>query len=58
MLPAVSDAVAAGKEHGMVAFVETWESSIGEKFPEPGRTWMLELLQDRVDVSAREGIAG
>jgi pimeloyl-ACP methyl ester carboxylesterase len=42
MLRAVSDAVAAGREHGMVAFVETWESSIGERFPEPGRTWMLE----------------
>jgi pimeloyl-ACP methyl ester carboxylesterase len=26
----------------MAAFVETWESAIGEKFPEPGRTWMLE----------------
>jgi pimeloyl-ACP methyl ester carboxylesterase len=42
MLRAVSDAVAAGREHGMVAFVETWESSIGERFPEPGRTWMLD----------------
>lgn len=42
MLRAVSDAVAAGIVEGMVAFVETWESSIGEKFPEPGRTWMLE----------------
>jgi pimeloyl-ACP methyl ester carboxylesterase len=42
MLRAVADAVAAGRERGMVAFVETWESSIGERFPEPGRTWMLE----------------
>jgi pimeloyl-ACP methyl ester carboxylesterase len=42
MLRAVSEAVAAGRQHGMVAFVETWESSIGERFPEPGRTWMLE----------------
>jgi len=42
MLRAVSDAVAAGREHGMVALVETWESSIGERFPEPARTWMLE----------------
>jgi pimeloyl-ACP methyl ester carboxylesterase len=25
----------------MVAFVQTWESSIGE-IPEPGRTWVLE----------------
>lgn len=42
MVQAVSEAVAAGKERGMLAFVETWESSIGERFPEPGRTWMLE----------------
>jgi pimeloyl-ACP methyl ester carboxylesterase len=42
MLRAVSEAVATGRQHGMVAFVETWESSIGEKFPEPARTWMLE----------------
>lgn len=41
MLSAVADAVAAGRELGMVAFVETWESSIGERFAEPGRTWML-----------------
>lgn len=42
MLRAVSEAVAAGTQHGMVAFVETWESAIGERFPEPGRTWMLQ----------------
>ena len=42
MLRAVSGAVAAGRGRGVVAFVETWESSIGERFPEPGRTWMLE----------------
>src|SRR5438093_980768 len=42
MLRAVSEAVAAGRARGMVALVETWESSIGGKFPEPGRTWMLE----------------
>lgn len=42
MLRAVSEAVAAGKQGGMVAFVETWESAIGDRFPEPGRTWMLD----------------
>lgn len=41
MVRAVSDAVAAGTRLGMVALVETWESAIGERFPEPGRTWML-----------------
>src|SRR5688572_11752122 len=42
MLGAVTDAVAAGRERGILALVETWESSIGERFPEPGRTWMLD----------------
>lgn len=42
MLRGVSDAVAAGAARGMEAFVESWESSIGERFPEPGRSWMLE----------------
>jgi pimeloyl-ACP methyl ester carboxylesterase len=42
MLRAVSEAVAAGRQFGMAAFVETWESSIGERFPQPGRTWMLQ----------------
>jgi pimeloyl-ACP methyl ester carboxylesterase len=41
MLRAVSDAVAAGKERGMGALVETWESAIGERFPEPARSWVL-----------------
>jgi pimeloyl-ACP methyl ester carboxylesterase len=38
MLRAVSDAVAAGKERGMAALVEVWESSLGDRFPEPART--------------------
>jgi pimeloyl-ACP methyl ester carboxylesterase len=42
MMRAVSEAVAAGRERGMEALVETWEESIGERFPEPGRSWMLE----------------
>lgn len=42
MSRAVSEAVAAGRREDMDAFVETWESSIGERFPEPGRTWMLD----------------
>jgi len=42
MLRAVSDAVAAGRAQGIAALVETWESSIGETFPEPARTWMLQ----------------
>jgi pimeloyl-ACP methyl ester carboxylesterase len=42
MLRAVTDAVAAGKERGTDALVESWERSIGDRFPEPGRTWMLD----------------
>jgi pimeloyl-ACP methyl ester carboxylesterase len=42
MLRAVTEAVAAGRERGMDALVETWEGSIGERFPEPARTWMLD----------------
>jgi pimeloyl-ACP methyl ester carboxylesterase len=42
MVRGVRDAVAAGVARGMNAFLETWESSIGEPFPEPGRSWILE----------------
>jgi pimeloyl-ACP methyl ester carboxylesterase len=42
MLRAVTEAVDAGRERGMDALVEMWEKSIGERFPEPGRTWMLD----------------
>ena len=39
---AVAAAVAAGRERGIDALVETWESSVGERFPEPMRGWMSE----------------
>jgi len=42
MMRAVTAAVAAGTERGMDALVESWETSIGERFPEPGRSWMLD----------------
>lgn len=42
LLEGVATAVAAGKEGGMEAFVETWEAAIGERFPEPGRSWILD----------------
>jgi pimeloyl-ACP methyl ester carboxylesterase len=42
LLRSVREAVAAGTARGMPAFVETWETSLGERFPEPGRSWMLE----------------
>jgi pimeloyl-ACP methyl ester carboxylesterase len=42
MMKAVAAAVDAGTKHGINALVESWEASIGERFPEPGRSWMLE----------------
>ncbi len=42
MLTAVAATVAAGSRRGMAAFAETWEAAIGQRFPEPGRTWMLD----------------
>ena len=42
MLTAVTNAVTAGEKDGIQAFVESWESAIGERFPEPGRAWMLD----------------
>jgi pimeloyl-ACP methyl ester carboxylesterase len=58
MLRAVTDAVASGKEEGMVAFVETWESLlIGERLPEPARTWMLENDPLALDAEFRSAFA-
>ncbi len=57
MLRAVSEAVAAGTAHGMVAFVETWESSVGVRFPEPGRTWMLENDPNALAAMLRASLA-
>lgn len=57
MLRVVSEAVAAGRAHGMVALVETWESSIGERFPEPGRTWMLQNDPLALDAMLRSSLA-
>jgi pimeloyl-ACP methyl ester carboxylesterase len=57
MLRTVSRAVAAGKASGMVALVETWESSIGGRFPEPARTWMLENDPLALDALLRSSLA-
>jgi pimeloyl-ACP methyl ester carboxylesterase len=38
----VANAIAAGLAGGMEALVATWEEAIGERFPEPGRSWMLD----------------
>jgi pimeloyl-ACP methyl ester carboxylesterase len=56
MMRAVADAVAVGRRDGMRAFVESWESSIGDRFPEPGRTWMLENDPLALDAFFRSAI--
>jgi pimeloyl-ACP methyl ester carboxylesterase len=38
----VAAAIAASKEEGMKGFVETFESGLDYRFPEPERTWTLE----------------
>jgi pimeloyl-ACP methyl ester carboxylesterase len=50
---AVAAAVAAGMERGIDAFVEVWESSAGERFPEPLRGWMLESDPAALDAAWR-----
>lgn len=57
MLHSVSAAVATGRDRGMVALVESWESSIGQRFPEPGRTWMLENDPLALDALLRSSLA-
>ena len=60
MLQGVAGAVAAGLSGGMDAFVETWEAAIGDRFPEPGRTWLLDndpiALHAEFESTFREGV--
>jgi pimeloyl-ACP methyl ester carboxylesterase len=39
---AVAAAIAASRQEGMKGFVQTFESALGYRFPEPDRTWTLE----------------
>ena len=39
---AVAAAIAASKQGGMSGFLETFESALGYRLPEPDRTWTLE----------------
>ena len=39
---AVAAAVAASRREGMKGFVQTFETALGYRFPEPDRTWTLE----------------
>ena len=38
---AVGEAIAAARQEGMTGFVETFESALDYRFPEPERTWTL-----------------
>ncbi len=40
---AVAAALASSKDGGMNSFVETFEADLGYRFPEPERTWTLEM---------------
>jgi pimeloyl-ACP methyl ester carboxylesterase len=57
LLRGVRDAVAAGAARGMTAFVEEWEAAIGERFPEPGRSWMLENDPLALEAAFRSALA-
>jgi pimeloyl-ACP methyl ester carboxylesterase len=39
----VAGAIAASRRDGMTGFVESFEADLGYRFPEPERTWTLEL---------------
>jgi 3-oxoadipate enol-lactonase len=39
---AVAEAIAASRDDGMAGFVESFESTLDYRFPEPERTWTLE----------------
>jgi pimeloyl-ACP methyl ester carboxylesterase len=47
---AVATAIAASRREGMTGFVETFESALDYRFPEPQRTWIVE----RNDAAALE----
>jgi pimeloyl-ACP methyl ester carboxylesterase len=41
MLRGITHALAEGRSRGMEAFVDAWERAIGQRFPEPERSWVL-----------------
>jgi pimeloyl-ACP methyl ester carboxylesterase len=53
MYSTVSNAIGAGLTHGMEALVATWEEAIGERFPEPSRSWMLDNDPVALDAAFR-----
>lgn len=50
---AMSTAIEAGRQGGMAAIVETFESLLSYRHPEPMRTWVLENEPEALDVAFR-----
>ena len=50
---AMSAAIAAGRQGGMAAIVETFESRLGYRHPEPMRTWVLDNDPAAIDAAFR-----
>jgi pimeloyl-ACP methyl ester carboxylesterase len=57
LVRACTAAVAASKTGGMEGFVETFESFLDYRFPEPERTWMLENDPAALDAAWRSALA-
>lgn len=49
----LSEAMDALRHGGIEAFVERWESAIGQRFPEPGRTMMFDNDPTAIDAAFR-----
>jgi pimeloyl-ACP methyl ester carboxylesterase len=57
LVRACTAAVAASRTGGMEGFVETFESLLDYRFPEPERTWMLENDPAALDAAWRSALA-
>jgi pimeloyl-ACP methyl ester carboxylesterase len=57
LVRACSSAVAASRGGGMKGFVETFESLLDHRFPEPERTWMLENDPAALDAAWTSALA-
>jgi pimeloyl-ACP methyl ester carboxylesterase len=57
LVRACTAAVEASRTGGMEAFVDTFESSLDYRFPEPERTWMLENDPAALDAAWRSALA-
>jgi pimeloyl-ACP methyl ester carboxylesterase len=56
IIAGVIAALESGREDGMEAMVETWESKIGDRFPEPIRSWLLESDFRAIDAAFQSAL--